>query len=345
MLMIMFIDGRSPTSPIRTDVGIVGCGPAGLFAAYYAGLRNLSTTLVDSLPQPGGQVAALYPHKVIYDVAAHPAISGQGLVDALLAQVEPMPAQMLHGHTVTDLRPAQAGGWRLLTDNGTAVECQAVVVSAGAGSSTPRRLACADGHLDRGVFYTTVAPEQARGRDVVVVGGGDSAFDCALSLVGVARSVTLVHRSARFKAHERTVAELCASSVELVTRAEVVACHGEPALERVTLRAAGDGGETSRPASLLVVALGTVTRPDPMREWGLVMDGNKIRVGPDMQTSMPGVFAIGDVSTYRGKVPLIVTGFGEAATAVNNAAVRIRPDEELDPGHSSDRPPTTIGAS
>jgi thioredoxin reductase (NADPH) len=345
--MIMLFDSLARAGThIRVDVGIVGSGPAGLFAAYYAGLRELSMAVVDSLDAPGGQLASLYPDKSIYDIAGHTDISGQALVDALLDQIRPMPVQFLHGHTVTKLerltgdeQHAAGPHWRLLTDGGVAVDCASVVVSAGAGSATARRLSCAEQHLDRGVHYTTVGPEQGTGRDVLVVGGGDSAVDCALGCAATARSVALVHRSERFRAHERSVAELRASPVGLLTSTEVVRCHGDPLLDAVTLRHLLTGSESVRPATLLVVSLGMVTRPGPLHEWGLQMDGPKVVVGSDMQTSLPGVFAIGDVATYRGKVPLIVTGFGEAATAVNNAAARIRPGEDVDPGHSSDRPP------
>jgi thioredoxin reductase len=216
------------------------------------------------------------------------------------------------------------------------------VLSAGAGSFSPRRLPCAEGHLDRGACLTTVAPERGTGRDVVVAGGGDSAVDCALALADTARSVTLVHRSERFRCHERSLAALRAAPVDLLTSSEVVACHGDPHLDAVTVRGVRDRVEHERPASLLVVSLGMITRPQPMHEWGLEMDGSKVRVGPDMQTSLPGVFAIGDAATYPGKVPLIVTGFGDAATAVNNAAAQVRPGAAVEPGHSTDLPPDPL---
>jgi thioredoxin reductase len=335
-----------PPTRLRADVGIVGSGPAGLFATYYAGLRDLSIAIVDSLDEAGGQVAALYPDKAIYDVAAHPDIRGRDLVDALLAQIEPTPVQMLHGHTVTSLErvddSGEPPGWRLLTNLGATIDCRVAVLSAGAGSATARRLACAEQHVDRGVCYTSVASERGSGRDAIVVGGGDSAVDCALGLVETARSVTVVHRSERFRAHERAVSELRSAPVDLLTSTEVVACHGDPLLEAVTLRGVRDDTLCRWPASLLVVSLGMVTRPGPLHEWGLRMDGTKVVVGSDMQTSLPGVFAIGDIATYPGKVPLIVTGFGEAATAINNAAVLVRPGEDVDPGHSSDRPPAAV---
>lgn len=346
-MIIMSTDSTAvPEGRAHADVGIVGSGPAGLFAAYYAGLRELSVAIVDSLDAPGGQLASLYPDKSIYDIAGHPDISGQELVDALLDQIRPMPVQFLHGHTVTNLdrladdeQHAAAPHWRLLTNGGAAVDCATVILSAGAGSATARRLACAEQYRDRGVHYTTVGVDLGTDLDVLVVGGGDSAVDCALSCMATARSVALVHRTERFRAHERSVAELRAAPVDLLTSTEVVRCHGDPLLDAVTLRHLRTGSESVRRAALLVVSLGMVTRPGPLHEWGLEMDGPKVLVGTDMQTSLPGVFAVGDVATYRGKVPLIVTGFGEAATAVNNAAAQIRPGEDVDPGHSSDRPP------
>lgn len=331
--------GPGPPRRLEVDLGIVGAGPAGLFATYYAAVRGLSTAVVDSQPVAGGQVSSLYPDKMIYDVAAHPAITGRQLIDGLLEQISPTPVPLLSSHTVTDLRPAGPNTWELLTDRGSVVTCSTVILGAGAGASGPRRLPCAEPWLDRGTTYAVVSPEGGRDLDVVVVGGGDSAVDCALGLVPTARSVTLVHRSERFRAHEQSVQALQTSPVEVLTTAEVVACYGDPHLTRVTVRGVRDGITLDRPAGLLVVALGQVTRPGPLNSWGMDMDGPKVVVDSRMQSTLPGVFAIGDVATYPGKVPLIVAGFGEAATAVNNAAVLIRPQEGLDPGHSTDRPP------
>jgi thioredoxin reductase (NADPH) len=350
-MIIMFTDHHhpalnfgvpdSPSAALDADVCIVGSGPAGLFAAYYAGLRDLSVTIVDALEEPGGQPASLYPDKSIYDVAAHPDISGRELVGALLAQIAPAKTAMLLGHTVVMLRGGQgqdATAWRLLTDRGATIDCRVVVLATGAGSFRPRRLPCAEGHLDRGACLTTAAPERASGRDVVVLGGGDSAIDCALALERTARSVTVIHRSERFRCHERSLAELRAAPIDLPPASEVVACHGDPDLEAITVRDIRDRSERVCPATLLVVSLGMITRPAPMRDWGLDVDGPRIRVGQDMQTSLAGVFAIGDVATYPGKVPLIVTGFGDAATAINNAAAHMRPGAGVEPGHSTDRP-------
>lgn len=321
----------------ESDLVIVGWGPAGLFATYYARLRELSVAVVDALPEPGGQVAALLPEKSIYDVAAQPRISGRELVDALLRQVGAPPDRLLLGHTAVDLQPVP-GGWSLRTDQDALISSSAVVLTTGAGRFSARRLACAEPYLGSGATFAA-APTDAAGRDVVVVGGGDSAVDAALAVLPTAHSVTLVHRSERFRAHERSVSALRHSRAEILTDCEVTECHGHRSLGAVTVRDLRSGAAQHRPATLLIISLGLITRPGPLRDWGLVMEGNKVVVGADMRTNLPGVFAAGDVATYPGKVPLIVTGFGEAATAVNNAAAVIRPHVLVDPGHSSLRPP------
>ena len=320
------------------ELVVVGAGPIGLFAAYYAGLRGLSTTVIESLAQPGGQVSALYPEKYIYDVAAHPAVSGRDLVDKLLAQLAPFPPRYLFGHTATALTPRTgAPGWVVGTDRGTTVSCGAVVVTAGVGTFAPRSLPCAQPFQGRGAIHHVPQPDDLRGRAVVVTGGGDSALDWALTLERTASSVALVHRSDRFRAHEHTVGKLRRSSVRVLTHAQVVACHGSHSLESVTVRTRED--TLDLPARNLVLALGFVARPGPLAAMGLPLSGSRVVVGPDMGTGLDRVYAAGDVAVHPGKVTLIATGFGEAATAVNNAAAALRPELDADPGHSSDAPP------
>lgn len=340
--MLMFMDTERQGTSV--DLGVVGYGPAGLFATYYAGLRDLTVGVIDSLAEPGGQVTALLPGKAIYDVAAHPQISGRRLVDALLQQVARPPDPLLLEHTVVDLQrlPARAdtrsaSGWQLRTDRGAVLRCAAVVLSVGAGSFSPRRLPCAAPFIGAGASYGMPATPVSDNHDVIVVGGGDTAVDSALALLPTARSVTVVHRSGQFRAHERSVATLHASGAAVLTSAEVLACHGDGRLTAVTV-GSHTGNQRQLPASHLVVALGLITRPGPLQRWGLALRGSKIIVDSAMQTALPRVFAVGDAVTYTGKVPLITAGFGEAATAVNNAAALIRPQQGVDPGHSSSRP-------
>ncbi|MCX4542389.1 NAD(P)/FAD-dependent oxidoreductase [Streptomyces sp. NBC_01565] len=322
-----------------TDLTVIGAGPAGLYAAYYAGFRGLSTTVVDTLAHPGGQVAALYPEKFLYDIAGHPAIKGRDLVDNLLAQAAPFGTRHLLGQTATTL-VRDGDGWLVGTDAGRLVRTGAVVITAGLGSFSPRTLPCAVPYEGRGVAYHVARLDDHRDRDVIVVGGGDSAVDWALALAPLARSVTLVHRRGAFRAHEHSVRQLHDSPVEILTDARVTACEGGGALERVRITA----GDTvlERPAQALVAALGFTSRLGPIAGWGLALDNRQISVDQAMRTSLPGVYAAGDGCTYPGRVPLISVGFGEAATAVNHAAVALRPGSRLAPEHSSDTVPPPL---
>ncbi|GAA0635294.1 NAD(P)/FAD-dependent oxidoreductase [Streptomyces thermocarboxydovorans] len=318
---------------MAADVAVVGAGPSGLYAAYYAGFRGLSAVVVDALDEPGGQVAALYPEKLLYDVAGHPAVKGRQLIDSLVEQTEPFGTEYLLGRTVVEL-DRRDGGWTLTTDDGARIAAGAVVIAAGLGRFVPRRLPCSVPYEGKGVAYHVPDPRAHAGRDVVVVGGGDSAVDWALALAPIARSTTLVHRRNTFRAHEYSVRQLHASPVRVVTEAEVVACHGADRLERVEIRH-GDQVSTL-PAQALVAALGFTSGLGRIADWGIELEHRKIPVDRAMSTNLPGVHAVGDVCTYPGRVPLITVGFGEAGTAVNHAATRLRPGTRLAPDHSSD---------
>ncbi|MFD3586387.1 NAD(P)/FAD-dependent oxidoreductase [Streptomyces sp. NPDC058683] len=318
------------------DIAIVGAGPAGLYGAYYAGFRGLSAAVIDGLDEPGGQVAAMYPEKLLYDVAAHPAVKGRHLIDNLLRQAAPFDTTHLFGRTAVSLT-RRGGGWTLGADDGTQVHAGAVVIAAGIGRFVPRKLPCSVAYEGRGVAYHVPRLEAHAGRDVVVVGGGDSAVDWALALAPVARSVTLVHRRGAFRAHEYSVRQLYDAPVRVLTDAQVVACHGTDRLEQVEIRAGEDS--LLLPAQSLVAALGFSAGLGPVAEWGLELEHRKIRVDQAMRTNLPHVYAVGDGCTYPGRVPLISVGFGEAGTAVNHAAVSLRPGTRLAPEHSSDTRP------
>ncbi|MCP3819187.1 NAD(P)/FAD-dependent oxidoreductase [Streptomyces sp. A3M-1-3] len=318
------------------DIAIVGAGPAGLYGAYYAGFRGLSAAVVDGLDEPGGQVSAMYPEKLLYDVAGHPGIKGRHLIDNLLRQAAPFDTSHLLGRTAVSLTPRGAG-WTLGADDGTRVHAGAVVIAAGLGRFVPRKLPCSVPYEGRGVAYHVPRLDAHAGRDVVVVGGGDSAVDWALALAPVARSVTLVHRRGTFRAHDYSVRQVYASPVRVLTDAQVVACHGADRLERVEVRAGED--TLVLPAQSLVAALGFSSGLGPVADWGVDLEHRRIRVDQSMRTNLPQVYAVGDVCTYPGRVPLISVGFGEAGTAVNHAAVALRPGERLAPEHSSDTPP------
>jgi thioredoxin reductase len=325
---------------VTCDLLIVGAGPVGLYAAYYAGFRGLRTALTDSLPEPGGQVTAMYPEKPIYDIAGFPVVRGRDLVARFLEQAGQFGPEYLLGDAVRTLSQGANGGFEAVTGSGTRIRCGAVLISGGIGTFTPRPLPTGSEWLGRGMSYFIPVLGSHASQDVVIVGGGDSACDWALSLEPIARSVTLVHRRAAFRAHEHTVSRLKASTVEVITDAQVTAVAGEDWITHVEI-AGKDGGAVTRPAQALVAALGFTANLGPIRDWGVNVANRYIPVDSSMATSVPGVFAAGDITDYHGKVRLIAVGFGEAATAVNNAAVFLRPGDQLFPGHSSDAPTTS----
>jgi len=327
------------------DLLIIGAGPAGLYAAYYAGFRGLRTALVDSLPQAGGQITAMYPEKPIYDIAGFPAVRGRDLVARLVEQASQFSPAYHLGDPAVSVARNPDGRIEVVTRSGAVIVSGAVLISGGIGTFTPRPLAATTEWLGRGAAYFVPALGAHAGQDVVVVGGGDSACDWALSLEPIARSVTLVHRRAAFRAHEHTVSQLMASTVEVITDAEVTGVSGADRVDGVEITAKGQGVHT-RPAQAVIAALGFTANLGPLRDWGIDIVANRyIAVDTAMATSVPGVFAAGDITDYRGKVRLISVGFGEAATAVNNAAVLIHPDQQLFPGHSSDAAPLPARAA
>jgi thioredoxin reductase len=319
---------------VETDLLIVGAGPAGLYGAYYAGFRGMSVTLVDSLPELGGQVSALYPEKAILDVAGFPNVKGRELVEQLVEQAASAKPTYLLGRTATKLA-TDDDGVTMQLDDGTVIRAKVVIVTAGIGKFTPRPLPAGEGWEDRGLVFFVPSFAEYAGRDVVIVGGGDSAFDWAHHLEPIAKSVALVHRREQFRAHQATVDAVLASRTEIITKAQVTALNGEHHVESVEITTA-DGEVLVRPAQSVVAALGFVADLSAMKEWGLEFDKRHVKVDTAMRTNLPRVFAAGDITEYDGKVRLIAVGFGEVATAVNNAAVLVDPDAHVFPGHSSE---------
>ncbi len=324
----------APQKHTQTDVLIVGAGPAGLFGAYYAGFRGMSVTLVDSLPEIGGQVSALYPEKAILDVAGFPVIKGRELVNALVEQASSAHPTYLLDRTANALTATEDGVVMGL-DDGTEVHAKVVVITAGIGKFTPRPLPAGDGWEDRGLVFFVPSFDGYVGKDVVIVGGGDSAFDWAHHLEPIATSVTLVHRRDAFRAHQATVDAVLAGSTEVITKAQVTALIGADRVEKVEITT-NDGDVLVRPAQAVVAALGFIADLTAMKDWGLEFDKRQIKVDTAMRTNLPRVFAAGDITEYDGKVRLIAVGFGEVATAINNAAPLVFPDQGVFPGHSSE---------
>ncbi len=325
---------HTESATVEVDLVVLGAGPTGLFTTYYAGFRGMRVALVDSLPELGGQVTAMYPEKQILDVAGFPSVKGRDLVAGLVEQAATADPVLLLGRTAATLTVSDEQ-IALGLDDGTVVQAKALIITAGIGKFSPRPLPAGAEWVGRGLEFFVPSFEPYKDKDVVVVGGGDSAFDWAQHLEPIARSVTLVHRRDAFRAHERTVQAVRDSSVEIITKAQISAVNGTDVVESVEIVV--DGQEpVSLPCQALVAALGFIADLGPIQSWGLETEKRHIVVDPSMRTNLPRVFAAGDITEYPGKVRLIAVGFGEAATAVNNAAVVVDPHAKVFPGHSSE---------
>jgi ferredoxin/flavodoxin---NADP+ reductase len=323
---------------VDVDVLVVGAGPVGLYAVYCAGFRGLSVALMDSLPAVGGQVSAMYPEKLIYDVAGFAAVRGRDLVAGLAAQAARYQPVYALGEQAVKLA-REPGGMLVTAASGLRVGARFVVITGGIGTFSPRRLPALRQHEGRGVVYFVPAPEEYLGKDIAIVGGGDSAFDWALTLAPLARSVTVVHRREAFRAHEALVQQVRDLGVPVITSAEVTAAHGDGALEAIDVLDKRSGETRRLAADAVVAALGFTANIGPLEAWGLDITDRRIAVDSTMATSTERVYAAGDIATYPGKVRLISVGFGEAATAVHNAVVALDPSASLFPGHSTDAEP------
>jgi len=324
-----------PLGEVR-DVAVIGGGPAGMFAAFYGGMRKMSVTLIESMPQLGGQLAALYPEKHIYDVAGFPKITAQDLVDNLRRQMRHFEPEIRLEEKVRNVRKLEERLFEIETDK-SVLYARAVIITAGVGAFEPRRLELPEAARfeKSNLHYFVGNLETFRGKRVLVSGGGDSAVDWSLMLEPIAEQVTLVHRRDKFRAHEHSVELLKKSKVNIVVPTEITALHGDDAIRKVTLTHAKTGETTDVEVDAVIVNFGFVSSLGPIAEWGLEIRDGSIVVDSRMETSVPGIFAAGDITTYPGKLKLIAVGFGEAPTAINNAKVYIDPDAKLSPGHSS----------
>lgn len=320
------------------DITIVGGGPAGLFTAFYAGIRNAKTKIIDSLPQLGGQLAELYPEKYIYDVAGFPKVLARDLVNSLKEQAFQYNPTVTLNEKVIGLNRLEDGTFELTT-NTTKHYSKTVIITAGIGAFTPRELPAenASAFRDKGIHYFIDNLQAHQGKKALVVGGGDSAVDYALMLETVAEKVTLIHRRDQFRAHEESVNNLQKSTVEVKVFTELQAVSGADKLEKAVLINNKDKSTEEIDVDLIIGALGFSASLGPIHEWGLEIQDNAIVINTKCETNIPGVYAAGDVVTYPGKVKLIATGFGEAPTAVNNAKLFFDPNAKLHPGHSSSR--------
>lgn len=310
-----------------TDVAVIGAGPVGLFAVFECGMVGLRCHVIDALDAVGGQCSALYPEKPIYDIPGFPRISAGDLVSQLEAQAAPFAPVFHLGQRVDRLEHRADRSFRLVTATGAIIDARAVIIAAGAGAFGPNRpplpgIEQYEGQGGgRGVHYLVRRPEDFRGRRVVIAGGGDSAVDWALALQGIAAHIAFVHRRDQFRAAPESVARLRAlqgDRLDIVVPYQLDALTGDgTVLTGVTLRAL-DGDTRSLPADALLAFFGLRSDLGPIAQWGLALDRHHLPVDPaTCQTSVPGIFAIGDVAAYPGKLKLILTGFAEAALAAH----------------------------
>ncbi len=319
------------------DITIIGGGPAGLFAAFYAGMRQAKVKIIESMPQLGGQLAALYPEKYIYDVAGFPKVKAQELVNSLEKQAMQFDPTIILGQSVEELEELEDNVYLIKTDKESHYT-KAVIITAGAGAFQPRRLQIegAEVYEGKNLHYFVKDLQAFAGKNVLITGGGDSAVDWSLMLEPIANEVTLVHRRDKFRAHEHSVELLKQSKVNILTPFEVTKIHGnDEAIEQVVLQEIKGEKTMTIDVDALIVNFGFVSSLGPIKNWGLEIEKNSIVVNTKMETNRPGIYAAGDICTYPGKVKLIATGFGEAPTAVNNAKAYIDPNAKLFPGHST----------
>jgi len=320
------------------DVTVIGAGPVGLFATYYAGLRDLSVKIVDSLPYTGGQVNTLYPKKPVYDVAGCPAIVGEDLVKNLVEQVQQYNPAIVLGERITELHRQGDGSYLLKGDHGSEHRTKTVIITAGIGVFAPRKLEKPEVEAweGRGFYYGVMDPEEFRGKKVMLIGGGDTALDWILALKGIAKTLVLVHRSARFTAHEDSVRKLMASGIPVLMTTEVEKVSGNSQIERVFTLNKLTQEKKEFDVDAVVCCIGYAANMGPLRNWGLEFGpGHTIKVNAHMETNLPGVYAAGDIAGFDGKLKLIATGFGEAAIAANYAAHLINPSAKVFPGYST----------
>jgi thioredoxin reductase len=324
------------------DITIIGGGPTGLFAMFYAGMRGVTARIVDALPELGGQLTALYPEKYIFDVAGFPKVHAKDLVRSLAEQAAQFHQPWFLHQRVIALE--EDGGIFTVVTETDRFPSRAVLIAAGIGAFSPRRLPHpeAEQWYGRGIYDLVTDPEEFRDQHVVVLGGGDSAFDWATQLLSMARSVTLAHRSDRFRAHAATVHQLqaaaAAGKAQILTFQELAGIAHNGHSERLTgLMLRDTKQKTTREvrADAVLAMLGYVSDVGPLKEWGLEIANNSIVVASTMDTGRPGVYGAGDIVTYPGKLELIATGFGEAAIAVNQAVHWMYPERKFAPGHSS----------
>ncbi|MBN8910673.1 MAG: NAD(P)/FAD-dependent oxidoreductase [Rhizobiales bacterium] len=323
------------TGATEIDAVVIGAGPVGLFAVFELGLVDIKTLVIDILDRPGGQCAELYPEKPIYDIPALPTVTGQELTDRLLEQIKPFGAQFVFGERVDELQRGEDGRFHLKTDAGREIVAKVVVIAAGGGSFTPKRppLEGIEAYEGKSVHYAVRRMEDFRGKDVLIVGGGDSALDWTLNLAPLAKSLTLMHRRDEFRGAPHSVEQMRAlvaeGKVSLVI-GQVTKLHGETGnLEAVTAKTS-DGAEQRLAVNAILPFFGLTMKLGPVAHWGLNLNENLVLVDTEkFETSEKGIFAVGDINWYPGKLKLILSGFHEVALMAQQAHKYVHPEKKL----------------
>ena len=321
---------------VETDIIIIGAGPVGLFTVFEAGLLKLRCHLIDVLPQPGGQLTEIYPKKPIYDIPGFSEVLAGDLIDNLMKQAEPFKPGFTLGEKAVSIEKTDDNGFIVTTESGLQHKAHNVAIAGGLGVFEPRKPPIPNlTHFERkGVDYMVKDPEAYRGKRLVISGGGDSALDWTLFLADVAEHITLLHRRTEFRGHLDSVQKVmdlaAAGKIELITQSEAVELKGEDALDAVGVKIQGQDDLSWIEADHFLPLFGLSPKLGPIADWGLALDKNAIEVDTfDYQTAVPGIFAIGDINTYPGKLKLILCGFHEATLMVQSAFKRIYPDKNL----------------
>ena len=319
------------------DITIIGAGPAGLFAAFYGGMRQASVKIIESLPHTGGQLTALYPEKYIYDVAGFPKIKAQHLVDNLNEQIKLFNPTVVLDQAIEKLERLEDNTFKLTSNTNDVHYTKTIIITAGNGAFEPRKLDIegAEKYEEKNLHYFVTNLEQFKDQHVLLLGGGDSAVDWALMLEPIAKKVTLVHRRDEFRAHEASVKQLKESSVDIITPFVPVELFGEEKIERVLLQETRGEKTLEVEVAAVLCNYGFISKLGPIADWGLKIERNSIVVNSKMETNIPGIYAAGDINTYPGKVKLIATGFGDGPIAVNNAMQYLDPKARIQPRHST----------
>ena len=319
---------------IKTDILIIGAGPTGLFTVFEAGLLKMKCHIIDSLAQPGGQCIELYPKKPIYDITAYPEIIASNLIEKLLEQIKPFNPSYSLGEAAESLSKQNDGSFIVTTDKGTEICANIIAIAGGLGTFTPRKPNIPNiiNYEDKGVLYMIKNPSDFKDKKVVIAGGGDSALDWSIHLSNIAKKVILVHRRNEFRGANESVSSVQRlkdlGKIEVITPAQVISLNGKDKLESIDID--NDDDITNIETDFFIPLFGLIPKLGPIKDWGLDIENNAIKVNNslDYQTNIEGVYAIGDVNTYPGKLKLILSGFHEAAVMCHSAYSRLNPDKK-----------------